>query len=480
MMRRFARLHDRIGLLVTAVAALLLILSSFGWGRATREAIHEEVEAATRVAEQWLRVLAAEAEADADPARLTERLVAVGRLRANELRILDADGRVIYISPGATYKAGREAPAWFSALVAPTVAERRLPAGDRTLVLRPDVSRSVLDAWDELLLIGGWAFGLLALLWLAVRRVIDRMLAPLATLETALVRGADGSFDTRLPRHGVVELDRLAESYNRLAEQLDRSLLRNARLEEDQAFSRALTARLEEERRQLARELHDELGQAVTAVRAIAGAIAQRSAEQPALHGSAQAILAMTGQMQDGVRAILHRLRRPDALPAGRLGEALGQYCRHWAGLYPAVTLTPELAPVERALSEDFCLTVLRLLQESLTNVARHAEANHVSVELACDEDGLELAVSDDGRGFDPTLRTERYGVTGMRERVAACGGELLIESLASGGTRVCARLPWPDTPPAEGSASTPMQSAEGRRPGSTPHLTRPDPLRPR
>jgi two-component system sensor histidine kinase UhpB len=442
-MRRAPRLHDRIGLLVTAVAALLLLLSSVGWGRATREAIHEEVEAAARVAEQWLKVLAAEAEAD--PERLTARLVAVGRLRANQLEVIGADGTLHYRSPEPTYKAGREAPAWFAALMSPTVAERRLPAGERWLVLRPDVSRSVLDAWDELLLIGGWAFGLLALLWLAVRRAIDRALAPLAALDTALARGADGSFDTRLPRHGVAELDGLADSYNRLAEQLDRSLLRNARLEEDQAFARALTARLEEERRQLARDLHDELGQSVTAVRAIAGAIAQRSTEHPTLHGSAQAILAMTGQMQDGVRAILQRLRRPDALPAGRLGEALGQYCRHWAGLYPGVTLSPRLDPVERALGEDFCLTVLRLLQESLTNVARHAEASHVCVDLACKADGLRLVVSDDGRGFDATLRSERYGLAGMRERVAACRGEITIEAMAGGGTRICAQLPWPE-----------------------------------
>lgn len=442
-MRRTARLHDRIGLLVTAVAALLLLLSSFGWGRATRAAIHEEVEAATRVAEQWLQVLAAEA--DADPMRLTARLRAVGRLRANVLEVVGTDGVLHYRSPAPTYKAGREAPRWFAALIAPTVVERHLPAGAYVLVLRPDVSRAVLDAWDELLLIGGWAFGLLALLWLGVRRAIDRTLAPLAALDTALARGADGSFDTRLPRHGVAELDGLADSYNRLAEQLDRSLLQNARLESDQVFARALNARLEEERRQLARELHDELGQAVTAVRAIAGAIAQRSADQPTLHGSAQAILAMTGQMQDGVRTILNRLRRPDALPAGRLGEALDQYCRHWAGLYPAVTLGARLDPVDRPLGEDFCLTVLRLLQESLTNVARHAEATHVAVDLTCDEDGLRLAVSDDGRGFDPTLRSERYGLAGMRERVAAHRGELFVEASASGGTRILARLPWPD-----------------------------------
>ncbi|WP_114649496.1 sensor histidine kinase [Pseudothauera hydrothermalis] len=436
------RLRDRISLLITAVAALLILLSSLGWARATREAIHEEVEAAARVAEQWLTVLAGEALID--PEGLTARLVAVGRLRANTLEILDTSGTLLYRSPEPTYKAGRHAPAWFAALLTPELRERRLQAGTRTLILRPDASRSVLDAWDELMLIAGWAFGLLLLLWLVAGWAIARMLAPLAALEAALARSADGAFDIRLPQCGVAELDRLAISYNRLASQLDCSLLRNARLEQDQAFTHALNARLEEERRQLARELHDELGQSITAVRAIAGAIAQRSADQPGLYGNAQAILAMTGQMQDGVRAILHRLRRPNMQPAGRLGQALADYCAHWAGLYPAITLNPKLDPIDRVLGEDYCLTVLRLLQESLTNVARHAGADRVDVHLHAEADRLRLCVRDNGRGFDPSLSTERFGLAGMRERVALWHGELSIVRPASGGTTVQISLPWP------------------------------------
>ncbi len=437
-----ARLRDRICLLLTVVAALLLLLSSLGWARATRDAVHEEVEAATRVAEQWLQVLAAEAEAE--PERFAARLVAVGRLRANELTMYAADGRLLYRSPGPTYKAGREVPQWFAALMTPQFQPRQLNAGERTLVLRPDASRSVLDAWDELLLIAGWAAALLALLWFAARRGIERMLAPLSALEDALAHGAEGRFDTRLPRHGVVELDRLADNYNRLVTQLDRSLLRNARLEEDQAFAHALNARLEEERRQLARELHDELGQSVTAVRAIAGAIVQRSADHPGLHGSAQAILALTGQMQDGVRAILHSLRRNDTPAAVRLTTALQDYCAHWAALYPAITLSPQLDSIDRSLREDFCLAVLRLLQESLTNVARHADADRVVVVLSSDAAGLQLSVRDNGRGFDLERRSERYGLAGMRERVGAWGGTLDIASLPGGGTHVQVRLPWP------------------------------------
>lgn len=442
MKRTTVRLHDRIGLLVTAAAALMLLLAGFWWCVTTRDAIHEEVTAATRVAEQWMTVLAREAEARGDTALLTGQLAAVGRVRANVLEVLDGEGRLRYRSPGSTYKAGRDAPAWFAALVMPAFPPSVHQAGELRLVLRPDASRATLDAWDHLVQVAGWTLALLVLLGLAVRHATNRLLAPLSALESALEHSADGHFDRRLPRHGVAELDRLAECYNRMADELESSLQQNARLEEDQAFSQALQARLEEERRQIARELHDEIGQSVTAVRAMAGAIAQRSGDQPGVHGSAQAILAMTGQMQDGVRAILKRLRRPGRLARGQLAAALEEYCEHWSGLYPAIALRRHIAAEPGPLSEDFCLTAMRVLQESLTNVARHSGASMVRVDAEWCDDGLILCIQDDGRGFHRADDDNRFGLTGMRERLQAGGGQLTLSAAPTGGAMVTATLP--------------------------------------
>lgn len=458
------RLRDRISLLVTAVALAAVLLGGLWWGKTTRESIHEEVEAAARISQQWLTVMTREAVIDQDSHLLITRLEAVGRLRANVVEVFDAEGRLLYRSPESPYKAGRSAPAWFAALVEPDFPPRPIPAGDLQLRLKPDASRAVLDAWDTLVQIAGWALAAVVLLGLAIRQAITRALAPLDRLEEALAHTADGRFDTRLAQHGVAELDRLAERYNHMAEQLDRTLVHNARLEQDQAFIRAVNDRLEEERRGIARELHDEFGQGITAVRAIAGAIAQRSGEQPGLHGSAQAILAMTGQMQDGVRAILERLRRGQAPAAGQLDEALAAYCEHWAGCYPDIALRHSLAPIGAALDEDYCLTLLRLLQESLTNVARHAHATEVEVSLAQEDRELILTVRDDGRGFDPSRPTDRLGLAGMRERVAERGGSLEFEQPESGGTRVRARLPLPGAQPAAKPLPAVLASLPHRR----------------
>lgn len=437
------RLGTRVGLVLAGVLLASIALGGAWWVRETRRAIHEEIQTASHVAQQWLGVLVAETLRDpADgPARLMAHLRAVGRVRATQLEVIDVDGKPLYVSPESTYKAGRHAPAWFADRIAPSLPVRRFDAGDRQIVLRPDASRAVLDAWDDLGAGLGSATALL-LLALGARFALNRALAPLAEIDRALARGADGRFDTRLPAYRVAELDRLASSYNRLADALDRSLAQTHRLEEDQAFARAVQARLEDERRLIARELHDELGQCITAVRAISGAIMQRSGEQPQIHGSAQAILAMTGQMQDGVRAILQRLRPHHGPAGGQLDHAVAEYCRLWSAHHPEIALDCETTPPRVPTGEIVGVAVLRLLQESLTNVARHACATRVSVRLELGTDCVRLEVADNGRGLAANPGPQRFGLLGMRERVAELHGTLELQSPPGGGVRISARLP--------------------------------------
>lgn len=442
-----ARLDTRVSLVVTLAAAALMLFGGALWLAATRDAIHEEIEAATRVAEQWVAVLSHDT--NAEPTHLIQQLSAVGRVRANTLEISTLDGTLRYRSPAPTYKAGRDAPAWFAALLTPDFTPRVIAGPGLQIRLLPDASRSVLDAWDNAVAAAGWALAILVLLGVAVRRAIDRALAPLTEFEAALAHTGDGRFDIRLPRQRSLELDRLAEGYNQMATRLATSLHDNARLEEDQAFSRALTARLEEERRQLARELHDEFGQGITAVRAITGAIAQKSRDDAALHGNAQAILAMTGQMQDGVRAILERLRQPGADTPARLDDALRAYCAHWRGCYPAIDLQLTLAPLPVTLDARLSLAVLRLVQEALTNVARHAEATAVGVRVVSTGARLTLSITDNGRGFDASAPSGRFGLTGMRERVSAHRGHLDIITAPGAGCTLNIDLPWAAVPAA-------------------------------
>jgi len=286
---RQAGLHTRVGLVLTGLAACLLLVLGSLWLHATRNSVHEEVEAATRVSEQWLKVVLGELRA-LPPAERGERLLAVaagiGRVRANVLEVHDAAGQLRHVSPPSAYKAGRAAPAWFATLLASDLPPRHLDFDGYRLSLFPDSSRAVLDAWDELLGMAGWAGLLLVGLFAGVRQALGRALRPLDQVMQALDRTGRGRFDTRLPQFASPELGRLARAFNGMADRLKAAVDDNVRLETAREVAEQMRTRLEEERRaereSIARELHDELAQGVTAVRALAGAIVQRTTERRA------------------------------------------------------------------------------------------------------------------------------------------------------------------------------------------------------
>ncbi len=443
--KRQLSLHTRVGLVFTGLAASLLLGLAGLWLYDTRNATHEEVEAASRVSQQWLQVLAGEMQ-QLPPAILPERLLAMvkplGRIRANALEVVAADGRLLYRSPAPSYKAGRLVPAWFAALVTPEFAPRGLQIGELQLVLYPDASRSVIDAWDDLLAMAGWALLLLGVIFFASRHALDRALRPLAQVMQALDRTGAGRFDTRLPVFATPELGRLSRAFNGMADRLNAAVNDNVRLETEREVAEHMQARLQDERRLIARELHDELAQGITAVRALAGAIAQRTTEQPALYSPAQSIVAVTGEMQEGVKAILHRLRPPSS---SGLEAALERLLTAWRLQHEEIELVASIALSSNPLADATAQAAIRIVQEGLTNVVRHAGASRVELILAGAADHLDISLSDNGRGRtgQPSAQAgSGLGLAGMAERVAGLGGSLQFTQAAGGGFCLLARLP--------------------------------------
>jgi len=443
-MMQSLNLHTRISLVLTGLAASLLLVLAAVWLHGARLAIHEEVEAASRVSEQWLKALAEEFR-EAPAERLVAVLRPLGRIRANELRVIAADGRLLYRSPGPSYKAGRSVPEWFADLLQPQFESRRLAIGEVHVQLQPDASRAVIDAWDELIAMAGWAVALLGLLFMLTRRALDYALRPLELVMQALERTGNGRFDTRLPVFATPELGRLSRAFNGMADRLGAAVDENVRLETEHELARCMQSRLEDERRQIARELHDELAQGITAVRALAGAIAQRTMEQPTVYSPAQSIVAVTGEMQQGVRAILHRLH---PVTAGSLAGALDKLLAGWRLQHERIELDVRMALGPQPLDEAVSRTVIRIVQEGLTNVVRHAAASRVELAVERADGELRLRLADNGRGRQRAPSAQAgcgLGLTGMAERVAALDGQLEFTQTPAGGFCLRARLPIPN-----------------------------------
>jgi PAS domain S-box-containing protein len=194
----------------------------------------------------------------------------------------------------------------------------------------------------------------------------------------------------------------------------------------------------EAERRHIARELHDEIGQTLTAAKLSV----QQQGDGPALAGTVAALDHVLQQVRTLSLDLRPSMLDDLGLPA-TLRWLLGQQSQ--LGKF---TTALELEGLDERLASDVETTAFRIVQEALTNVLRHAAAQRVIVRLTRRDDRLLLEVQDDGLGFDPRARSQSFGLQGMRERATLVGGELEIDSAAGRGTTVRARLPcrMPDT----------------------------------
>jgi len=222
--------------------------------------------------------------------------------------------------------------------------------------------------------------------------------------------------------------------------------LANEQLHGSRRQLRALAARLqqvrEDERTHIAREIHDELGQALTGLKLDISWMKNRLPRDEALMVQVESVLERIDGTMDAVRRIATELR-PSLLDQLGLAAAIewqGQEFGSRTGIKVTLELAPDVGPIPDALGSS----TFRILQESLTNVARHAGATRVTIRLRQTPASLTLDVSDDGCGIaeERLSGTDSLGLVGMRERALACGGELAIVGQRGEGTTVSFAVP--------------------------------------
>ena len=218
-------------------------------------------------------------------------------------------------------------------------------------------------------------------------------------------------------------------------------------LEDNRRLSQRSMQMQEEERRNLARELHDELGQSLNAIMVDAVTIRDRSENPVEVQRGAKAIIEVSGQVYDVVRSLMQRLR-PVALDELGLRSAVEYGVEQWQRRHPAVRCSFTAEGELDDLNEQMNITLYRLAQECLTNVAKHADASKVAISLARVAGGergseeVRFTCEDNGGGFELGLRRQGLGLVGLRERVDALGGNFDLQSAPGQGARIRASLP--------------------------------------
>ena len=426
-----------------------------------RTSTRVEIEASTRLAQLFVTEALQLAPEDTPPRQVLAGLPLQLRfLRHIRISVHDAAGDPVaqaastagFDAPAKSQRA--PAPAWFQALIAPAI-ERHVVAvtahGQQigSVVIASEPNDEIAEVWENTIALAWVALAVNAAVIGALYFLFGHALAPLRGLARGLTDLEHRNYTVRLPVPKTREFVALTTRFNALAHALEAARAENVRL------GRRLITAQDDERRHTAIELHDEVGPSLFGLKANASSIANAAAAVSAdatarkLAERARDMLAIIEHLQAINRSMLTRLR-PMALGHVPLREVLAELVQDRARAHPQIAFSFSADKLMPSYGDSIDLTVYRCVQESLTNVIRHAGAKHVGIALDETVDGpshgnggarLQLMVRDDGCGMDAAARAG-FGIRGMQERVQGLGGRYGVESARGQGT--CVRIEIP------------------------------------
>ena len=387
-------------------------------------------------------------------AAVTEALNAALRTSANPRQTLNAfvqglgTSESIYFRPagtssspdlpGGVRSSPGKVPLWFFHLLTIPEIGTSFPVvldGNRVgdLVFSPDISADIFEKWVGFIGILISAISLTLATGLIAYFAAGSAVRPLKDLGKGLTRMRQGDYRHRIAVRGPPEIRTSCEEANELARTLD------ALSHDNRSMLRKIVSLQDDERRDLARELHDELGPLLFGIRAGTVALAEAAPCNTKLAASIDGILQSVEALQRANRRILDHLR-PLYIEELGLQKSIDTLLQNARSQAPGVALTARIDSALNDLDGPLAQTAYRVIQEGITNVLRHARAATMNVEAAIHGNELTIEIEDDGVGFAADSLWGR-GLTGMHERVRALSGTLQLLRDA-GKTRIHCRLP--------------------------------------
>lgn len=272
----------------------------------------------------------------------------------------------------------------------------------------------------------------------------------LAFLSNAAAEVEAGNYSVNVPAEINDEVGTTATAFNRMVAEVSS---RTRQLEKEEARSRQLLSEnrhlvrasldiQEDERKHLARELHDELGQCLTAIQADAELIRELAHKtDKKIETSALAIKDVASRVYNVVHSMMHRLR-PGILDNLGLVEALKEEIASWNSRNPECHCEFDYSGELSGLNERININLYRITQECLTNITRHASATQAKIQLVADDNTITLKIYDNGNGFDMSAPHMRLGLIGVRERVESLNGDFTLYSRPDQGVSIDITLP--------------------------------------
>jgi two-component system sensor histidine kinase UhpB len=414
--------------------------------------IRAENESIMRLAKEFVETTIASLQGTSDPeAHLKILLDGLKELR--HVRIYRA-GDSEPVPENAEF-AGGGVPAWLAGL-AERLPDLEIPVVVNgkdfgKLVVAPRADHEAGEIWESILAFTAVGLGLGTATVIFMGIMIAHLLRPIKDVGDALMVLDAGRYDVAVPEKGPPEIADICRKLNRFAGTLERTIRENRRLTE------RLISVQDEERKELARELHDELGPYLFAIKAavtvIDTEIARSGADNSKLRDASATLFASTETIQRVNRRVLAKLR-PLGLDEFGIQAKLNSLIALLRQSHSTVAINLTVADDMPECDETTNLTVYRLVQEGLTNAFKHSAASAIDVIVEPVEVAqlpasmrepvqrvIRVTVADDGKGLPENL-TPSYGIAGMTERVWATGGEIKLSNRMSGGTSLEAWIP--------------------------------------
>ncbi len=435
-------LRVRLNFLITLLFISLFVCSSFYIISNARKTVQREVESTAHLALKLIQIAISSKSSEADKISQLKLLQSLAELDQTRHLYIDIRNPSVTLTPVKEFNvlSNTDAPGWFVKLVQPPPTEIRqwlynplsLPTG---IFIRADPSDEIDETWNEVRSI---LFLLLVFIILAnvlVYIAVGKYLAPIDTILEGLSGIEKGNYQLELPHFHLPELDRISQQFNHMAKVLLDSKAKNSLLTQ-----RSLEIQ-EEERRHLAQELHDELGQTIAAIKAVAVAISNnKDLDKEHIDSSVKTIVQYSDHIYQVAKNMMHRLR-PSVLDELGLIKALQNMIDDWNSRQDEIFCHFTFSDIPYDLSETLKISLFRIIQESLTNALKHSSATKVSISMnKLMLDGTEkinLKIEDDGVGLDENKTMSGLGLPGMKERAEMNGGIFELTSDANNGTRI-------------------------------------------
>jgi two-component system, NarL family, sensor histidine kinase UhpB len=429
-----------IGLVCGALVLSLVLGGATAWLNASRS-VRTEMRSALLVTRHTIENAVERLQDAPDPGYALGELVA--SFEGNRhLRVRFIGEAQAVATPVVESPSFGAVPNWFVRVIGVVPVADRVPitVGGRdygTIVLETDPHNEILEVWNEFTDSLVTPAVLSSLTILLIYLFIGRALRPLEALAKALEQVGDGRYQTRIGGQLTPELARLRASFNRMAARLAAADADNRRLNE------LLLTLQEQERNELARDLHDEVSPFLFAIAVdVASAARLLSAGRATeARDHVQSIADLIRPMQRQVWSMLGRLR-PIGLEEFGLREAIENMIAFWRRRRPEIRYQLAVSTACDGLGELVGRTICRIAQESLSNAVRHADPSLITVSVDRHGEEVRVEITDDGRGMSESSRPG-YGLVGIGERVRAMGGSLTFSNKPGEGFAVTAVLPY-------------------------------------